>query len=68
MNTGNLNRTAAQLAQSLEMQQGFHGHRKPHPDIASSFSNLGLVHQEIGELYKALEMHEQTLEMLRAIL
>ena len=44
-----------------------YGQGKPHPRIASCLNNLGIVYQRMGKLDKALEKHEQSLEMHRAL-
>ncbi len=64
---GELDNALEKHQQSLEMELVIHGHRKPHPDIASSLNHLGIVYEAIGEIENALEMSQQGLEMHRAI-
>ncbi len=67
MEAGNLIDAASKLEKGLAMKRAVHGHKKPHPDIATSLNNLGLVYEQMGELEKALEKHEESLAMERAI-
>ncbi len=67
METGNLNRAASELEQSLAMERATHGRKRPHHNIAGSLNNLGNVYKSMGELEKALEKHEESLEMRRVI-
>ena len=54
--------------QSLEMYFAILGYRNPHPEIAKSLKNLGILYETMGKLDKGLEKLEQSLEMKRDIL
>ncbi len=61
--TGQRSRSASGLEGSVERRPAIHGHNKPHSDIAASLDNLGIVYERMGKLDKALERHEESLEM-----
>ncbi len=52
---------------SMEIYLAIYGGSEPHSDIAVSINSLGNVHEELGELDKALENYEQSLHMSTAI-
>ena len=52
--------------ESFAMQQVIHGPNTSHPSIAI-LANLARAYQEFGQLQKAVVMHEQSLNMERAI-
>ncbi len=49
------------------MGGGVHGRNKLHREIALCLISLGVVYRAMGELDKALEKHEQSLDMYRAV-
>ena len=50
------------------MRLAIQGPNKPHPNIAMSLENLGLLYEAMSNLDKALENHEKGLQMNLAIL
>ena len=38
-------------------------HGQDHPDVATSYNNIGLVHESLGDFEKALFHHEKALEI-----
>jgi len=49
------------------MSYAVHGEDTPHPDIARSLTNIGVVLYSQGKLDEALERYEASLAMERAV-
>ena len=49
------------------MQQVIHGANTSHPSFATLLTNLARSYQKFGQLQKAAVIHEQGLDMKRAI-
>ena len=51
--------------QSLELKQNIYS--EDHPDIASSFNNLGVLYSDLGDYEKAEKYYFQSLEIRQNI-
>ena len=50
---------------SLEIRKSVYGEH--HPDVATSYNNIGLVYDSQGEYSRALEMYERSLEIIKSV-
>ena len=50
---------------SLEIRKSVYGEH--HPDVATSYNNIGYVYYAQGDYSRALEMYEQALEIYESV-
>ena len=49
------------------MRKAVYGENATHPDIANSYSNIGITHDSMSKYSKALEYYTKSLDMRKAV-